>query len=302
MLKDYINKIWKKQDKAVSIDPHKFLKLCELKENKGKVLVIAGSSFSGKDEVLGTLSGLSLENVLAGKKKPLGIGFAPKSFPFYKGSYLKKEITYTQKLKRLTKSGTGKKPDTKPDPGNTADENAEFTDQLIQQLNVEALLKTKFKKLSAGQLQKANIAQAFLENPDLVILDEPFNDLDQYETDQILNWISNYKKNFIKEKMLVIFTSRLSFLFDIADGVIFTPKFPYDKPLDPSSISKNLSVYRISQEQWSELRKKNSNIRHRKIGDQIRIILEHGKGSNAMLAFTKNRENLSPEDIFVYYT
>lgn len=54
--------------------------------------------------------------------------------------------------------------------------------------------KRKFKKYSLGMKQRLGIAQAIMENPDLIILDEPTNALDDDGVELINNIILELKK------------------------------------------------------------------------------------------------------------
>ncbi len=54
--------------------------------------------------------------------------------------------------------------------------------------------KKKFKKYSLGMKQKLSIAQAIMENPEILILDEPFNGLDSYSVNDIREMLIQYKK------------------------------------------------------------------------------------------------------------
>lgn len=51
----------------------------------------------------------------------------------------------------------------------------------------------KFRKYSLGMKQKLGIAQAIMENPKILILDEPFNGLDKRSVDLIRNVIKSFK-------------------------------------------------------------------------------------------------------------
>ena len=55
--------------------------------------------------------------------------------------------------------------------------------------------KKKYKKYSLGMKQKLALAQAIMENPELLILDEPFNGLDSYSVKDIREILK--KKNKI---------------------------------------------------------------------------------------------------------
>ena len=54
--------------------------------------------------------------------------------------------------------------------------------------------KKKYKKYSLGMKQKLALAQAIMENPELLILDEPFNGLDSYSVKDIREVLIDYKK------------------------------------------------------------------------------------------------------------
>ena len=54
--------------------------------------------------------------------------------------------------------------------------------------------KKKYKKYSLGMKQKLAFAQAIMENPELLILDEPFNGLDSYSVKDIREMLIDYKK------------------------------------------------------------------------------------------------------------
>ncbi len=62
-------------------------------------------------------------------------------------------------------------------------------------LGIEQFSAFKIKNLSLGNKRRASIAQALLGNPELVILDEPFNGLDAGGVDEVLKLIKQLNRD-----------------------------------------------------------------------------------------------------------
>ena len=65
--------------------------------------------------------------------------------------------------------------------------------QMLIKVGLDPNLKTKVKNYSLGMIQRLGIAQALMENPKFVILDEPFNGLDKTGVSEIRELILEYK-------------------------------------------------------------------------------------------------------------
>ena len=63
----------------------------------------------------------------------------------------------------------------------------------IQKVGLKPELKKNVGKYSLGMRQRLGIAQAIMENPDILILDEPFNGLDKKGIEEIRELILNLK-------------------------------------------------------------------------------------------------------------
>lgn len=64
----------------------------------------------------------------------------------------------------------------------------------IERVGLDPTLKKTVNKYSLGMRQRLGIAQAIMEDPDLLILDEPFNGLDKYGVADIRNIIMELKE------------------------------------------------------------------------------------------------------------
>lgn len=62
-------------------------------------------------------------------------------------------------------------------------------------IGLDPYSKIPYSKYSLGMKQKLGIAQAIMESPDILLLDEPINSLDSQGANTILNLINDYSKN-----------------------------------------------------------------------------------------------------------
>ena len=72
---------------------------------------------------------------------------------------------------------------------------------LMTKFSLEPNSKQTVKKYSLGMKQKIGIIQAIMENPDILILDEPFNALDEDTVLLVRNLLLQYRKD---GKLIVI--------------------------------------------------------------------------------------------------
>ena len=73
-----------------------------------------------------------------------------------------------------------------------------------------------FKKYSLGMKQKLGIAQVLMEKPKIMILDEPFNGVE----DETVLKIREYLKSIKKDKIIIIATHLKDDVINLCDEVI----------------------------------------------------------------------------------
>ena len=92
----------------------------------------------------------------------------------------------------------------------------ERIDEVIKLVGLENRIKDKVSKYSLGMRQRLGIAQAMLNNPKILILDEPTAGLDPKERVKFRNLISS----FSQDKIVILSTHIVSDIEFIADEII----------------------------------------------------------------------------------
>lgn len=89
--------------------------------------------------------------------------------------------------------------------------------KIVEQLNLKNDINKKYKTYSLGTKQKLGIAQVLMENPDVIILDEPLNGIENETANKIRKILLNEKK----EGKLIIIASHIKDDFDEIIDEIF---------------------------------------------------------------------------------
>lgn len=127
------------------------------------------------------------------------LGYMPQNLQFYRNYSVEEFLRYIAVLKKLK---DGKK---------------EKISELLEFVNLSEYKKQKIGALSGGMLRRVGIAQALLNDPKILILDEPTAGLDPKERIRFRNLISNIAEN----RIILLATHIVEDIEYIADGVIF---------------------------------------------------------------------------------
>jgi iron complex transport system ATP-binding protein len=92
-----------------------------------------------------------------------------------------------------------------------------FLRQALAIFQLEALVDVPFDQLSSGQQQRVLLAKTWLQNPDVFLLDEPFDHLDIPHQKRLKDAIVALKQ---AGKTVVLVSHRLEDGWDIADSVL----------------------------------------------------------------------------------
>lgn len=102
-------------------------------------------------------------------------GYLPQEFGFYPEFTVKDYLQYVAVLKGLTERDSRRR-----------------IDELLQQLTLSHMRNKKIIKLSGGMKRRVGIAQALLNEPEVLILDEPTSGLDPGERVRFRNLLSEF--------------------------------------------------------------------------------------------------------------
>lgn len=127
------------------------------------------------------------------------IGYLPQQFGYYKNSTPTEYLEYLACLKKLPKEKT-----------------KERIKELLEMVGLSDVANKKMKKFSGGMIQRVGIAQAMLNNPKILILDEPTAGLDPKERVRFRNIISMLSK----DRIVILSTHIVSDIESIANQVI----------------------------------------------------------------------------------
>ncbi|MCI8638403.1 MAG: ABC transporter ATP-binding protein [Coprococcus sp.] len=208
------------------------------------------------------------------------LGYMPQNFGFYPDFTAREFMLYMAAVKGLGKRRAKAR-----------------TERLLSMVNLSDAANKKIKSYSGGMKQRLGIAQAELNNPAILILDEPTAGLDPKERVRFRNLISD----FAKEKIVILSTHIVSDVSYIADTILMMKdgKFLLNEPMSTITDEIKGSVWEVvvPEKKAAEYGSRFSvvNLRHENNMVRLRIIHEDPPSAGAVMV------EPSLEDLFLYY-
>lgn len=208
------------------------------------------------------------------------LGYLPQDFGYYPGYTAAEFLMYIAALKGI--------------PRNIAKNR---TKELLEEVGLEDVANQKMKTFSGGMKQRIGIAQALLNHPDILILDEPTAGLDPKERVRFRNLLSDYAG----DKIVILSTHIVSDIEAIADEVLLMKKGKFVlQDSIPELIKKvegkvwELTVPQEEARKWQE-KVTIANLRHEGRQVTLRIISDDRPGERAVPC------EAALEDLYLYY-
>jgi ABC-type multidrug transport system ATPase subunit len=203
------------------------------------------------------------------------IGYLPQDFGYYKNHSPRNFLLYISALKCIEKQKAIKK-----------------IDELIETVGLSDVKDKKMKKFSGGMLQRVGIAQAVLNDPEILILDEPTAGLDPKERVRFRNMINQLSK----DRIVILSTHIVSDIETIANRIIMFKEHKLYANEEPRKICEKLNGKVFETEDISQIK------------SNFIILTERQVGSSTITRFASEEDcsafakPVSPnlEDTFLY--
>ena len=258
-------------------------------KNQGEIISLLGPSGIGKTTILRTIAGLqklSTGNILLKDKilasddvhiepedRNIALSFQDNSlFPNYK---VIDNINFGKK--RL--NGSASVLDSK---------------EIIKLLRIEPILEKFPHQISAGEAQRVSLARSLMSKPDLLLLDEPFSNIDQSLKEEIQVSVKKLLKRIDLTTIIVTHDSYEAFSMADKCGIILNQELkqydvPYNVHHEPNSIDvanflnkgifidvqvvdSECAVHRLKHDELGEIRGKLSN--NFPSGSKVKLLLQ----------------------------
>lgn len=208
------------------------------------------------------------------------LGYLPQNFGFYPDLSIYDYMMYIASIKGIRQAAARKR-----------------TKQLLGQVGLAKYEKRKMKTLSGGMVRRAGIAQAMLNNPKILVLDEPTAGLDPNERIRFRNLISELSKN----RLVLLSTHIVSDVEFIANQIILMKngQFFYTGTTENliSSMAESVWHCTVPKHRVNDFAKKYlvDNVKTVPDGAELRILSKLPPTEQAV------REEATLEDAFLLY-
>lgn len=208
------------------------------------------------------------------------LGYLPQNFGYYPEFTAEKFMLYMAALKGLNRSFAQNR-----------------TEELLRLVGLEKERRKKIKTFSSGMKRRLGIAQAMLNEPEILILDEPTAGLDPKERVRFRNLISS----FSKDKIVLLSTHIVSDVEYIADKIFLMKEGQILQEGTPEEITAQMNGLvwecEVDEKRAAELEYRYTIVNMKKKNGAIELrIVSDTKPDEAAISV-----DATLEDMYLYY-
>ena len=220
---------------SISFNETKILEDVNFDVKQGEIVTLLGSSGCGKTTILRAIAGLQREhegNICIGDtcvsskevyKQDREVGYIFQDYALFPHLSVEENIAFA--LDKLSKKDKNKR-----------------VDELLKQFDITAHKNKQIHQLSGGQQQRVAIARAMANKPKILLLDEPFANLDSQLRYKTKMWLKNLIKKYNLSAVLVTHDKKEALSISDKIGIINNKKLlQFDKTKD--IYSKPINYY-----------------------------------------------------------
>ncbi|MGB1227056.1 MAG: ABC transporter ATP-binding protein [Poseidonibacter sp.] len=221
---------------SISFNETKILEDVNFDVKQGEIVTLLGSSGCGKTTILRAIAGLQREhegNICIGDtcvsskevyKQDREVGYIFQDYALFPHLSVEENIAFA--LDKLSKKDKNKR-----------------VDELLKQFDITAHKNKQIHQLSGGQQQRVAIARAMANKPKILLLDEPFANLDSQLRYKTKMWLKNLIKKYNLSAVLVTHDKKEALSISDKIGIINNKKLlQFDKTKDIYSKPTNYYV------------------------------------------------------------
>ena len=229
----------------------------------------------------GIISWNGKEILELGKNYRKVLGYMPQQQGYYKDFSAEAFLMYMAQLKGMYRK-----------------EARDAVKEMLHVVNMTEYAKEPMGEFSGGMKQRILLAQALINNPKILILDEPTAGVDPQERIRIRNFISE----IAKDKIVILATHIVSDVESIAKEILLLKKGEIIEKGTPYELLEKIKPYvyelEISTRQLQEIRNEYiiSNLRQTANGMVVKILSE-----KAPVDFEVRKAVANLEDVYLYY-
>lgn len=208
------------------------------------------------------------------------LGYLPQDFGYYPDFTVRDYLKYIASIKGIPTAAASR-----------------AVDRMLHMTGMEKFQYRKMKKLSGGMKRRAGIAQAVLNDPEILVLDEPTAGLDPKERIRFRNLISELGK----ERIVLLSTHIVSDVEYIAGKIMImgSGRIIHSGSVNEilSEVDQRVWYVTVPEHQVSEYMRHYKVVNMRSAGPdaRLRILSENRPCGNA------EEDGLNLEDVFLYY-